>query len=343
MVSVLVPVRNEEQYIVGCIQSLLAQDYPQERFEIIVLDGASTDGTEGVIRQLESRTGRVRYVRNPGILASAALNVGLREAAGDLVVRMDAHGKAPTHYLSTVVRHMIEKHADHVGVKQRALGEGFWSECIARGISTPFGVGGSKHRCSRTDGWDEAGWSGGFWKARVLALGGFDESMGPNDDDEFFFRLMKAGGMTYRTAEVEIDYYCRKTLPHLWTQFYHYGLFKPRVIQKHRLAKIRHFVPALFVCACAVLGIATCFVSGTALWLAGLGAMYGSTSLYFAARQVPAMRYRIAVALPIIFLVLHFSYGTGFLMGIVHFMANDVRKRLKAVYAMVVRTDGLVE
>ena len=101
IISVLVPVHNEEQYIVGCIESLLAQDYPQKRFEIIVLDGASTDGAECLVHQLEVHTGRVRYVNNPGLLASAALNVGLREAVGDIVVRMDTHGNAPAHYLST--------------------------------------------------------------------------------------------------------------------------------------------------------------------------------------------------------------------------------------------------
>src|SRR5262245_54999528 len=174
-VTVLVPVRNEEQYIVDCIESLLAQDYPQELFEIIVLDGASTDGTERLVRQFETHTGRVRYVDNPNIMVASALNVGLREAAGEIIVRMDAHGRAPAHYLSTVVRHLLEKGADHVGVKQHAIGKGFWGECIARGISSPFGVGGSKHRCSTKDGWDEAGWLGGFWKAKVLALGGFDE------------------------------------------------------------------------------------------------------------------------------------------------------------------------
>ncbi len=295
----------------------------------IVLDGASTDGTERLVRQLEAHTRRVRYVNNPNVLVSAALNVGLREAVGDIVVRMDAHGKAPMHYLSTVVRHMLEKGADHVGVKQHAIGEGFWGECIARGISNPFGVGGSKHRCSTTDGWDEAGWLGGFWKAKVLALGGFDESVGPNEDDEFFFRIQKAGGGIYRTAQVEIDYYCRKSLTQLWVQFYRYGFFKPPVIWKHSLAKVRHFVPGMFALAFGVLGVAACFASAAVLWLAVLGATYGVTSLFFAVREVRTTRFKVAFALPIIFALLHFSYGTGFLIGAVQFWARHILKLLK--------------
>lgn len=329
-VSVLVPVHNEEHYIVGCIKSLLEQDYPRERFEIIVLDGGSKDGTACLVHQLEAQTGRVRYVYNPSILASAAMNLGLQEAHGEIVVRMDAHGKAPGHYISTVVRHMSEKGVDHVGVNQHAVGEGFWGECIAIGLSNPFGVGGSKHRCSKSDGWDEAGWSGGFWKARVLALGGFDESIGPNDDDEFFFRIQKSGRRLYRTKEVQVDYYCRKTLAQLWVQFYRYGFFKPPVIWKHGLAKVRHFVPPIFVFTCAMLGVAACFLNAAAICLAVLGVVYTSTSLFYALREVRVSRYAVVFAQPAIFAVLHFSYGTGFLIGAVRFGLGGILKRLTA-------------
>ena len=334
-ISVLVPARNEEQYIVGCLDSLLAQDYSQEHFEIIVLNGASTDRTGDLVRQIEAaHRARIRYLENPGIRASAALNIGLRAAVGDIVVRMDAHAKAPAHYLSTVTRHLLEKRAFHVGVKLRTVGEGFWGACIAQSMSNPFGTGGSKHRCSTKDGWDEAGCLGAFWRAKVLALGGFDESFVLNEDNEFIFRIQKAGGRVYRTAEVEIEYYCRKTLTHLWIQFYRYGLFKPPIIWKHRLAKLRHFVPPLFVLTCVLLGLAAFWVSGMQTWLAVLGGGYLIASFFFAVRTMRTVHYRVAFALPVAFAVMHFSYGCGFLVGTIRLWIGGLLKWSKKVSSL---------
>jgi succinoglycan biosynthesis protein ExoA len=86
MVSVLVPVRNEERYIGVCLESILAQDYPPEKLEILVMDGNSTDGTVSIVRNFAKTTGQVRCINNPGQLASAALNIGILASAGSILI-----------------------------------------------------------------------------------------------------------------------------------------------------------------------------------------------------------------------------------------------------------------
>jgi succinoglycan biosynthesis protein ExoA len=338
MVSVLVPVRNEERCIGVCLESILAQDYPPEKIEILVMDGNSTDATVSIVRNFAKMTGRVRCIDNPGQLASAALNIGILESAGSILIRMDAHGKAPSNYVSCVVKHLLGRNVDHVGVKQRAVGTSFWGRSIAFGMTNSFGVGGSKHRCALNDGSEEAGWSGGFIKSRLVRMGGFDETVGPNDDDDFFFRLQKSGGTLYRTAEVEIDYYCRTSLWLLWNQFYRYGYFKPHVICKNRHAYPRHFVPPFFVAALLMLTLLSTWNSLAAGALAILGGLYGGVSLMLAARAVQHVGVSVAASLPITFAVLHVSYGSGFLLGLVRLIVRGLPQPCQLIRAPVQST-----
>ena len=87
--SIVIPVRNEEKYIKETLTMLTAQEYPTKRYELIVVDGMSTDKTKDVVTRFREENGNVniKLLDNPGILSSCARNIGIRESSGQLIGR----------------------------------------------------------------------------------------------------------------------------------------------------------------------------------------------------------------------------------------------------------------
>jgi succinoglycan biosynthesis protein ExoA len=316
-VSVLVPMFNEERYITRCLESLFRQDYPRDRYEILVIDGDSSDASPTLVAQMRTQHPEIRILRNQGRFVAKALNMGIRQARGEIIVRMDAHAAAPPHYISVCVKYLLADQIDHVGGIMKPVGNSYWGQSIALATSCPFGIGNSKHRTSRRKGDDEAGWLGAFWKKTLLAIGGYDESMRVNEDDDLSYRLLKEGKKILRTPELEIIYFCRSSLAGLWIQYFRYGFWKVSVIQKYgKLTSIRHLVPAGFVLI-LVTALSFSFFSPyfSYLLLAILG-MYALVSSTCALHVALKSGFHYVLSLPIIFLTLHLSYGTGFILGL---------------------------
>lgn len=328
-VSIIIPMLDEEKHIVQCLETLLQQDYPRGRYEILVIDGCSVDASSALVSQAANLFPQIRMLRNPGRIAAKALNIGLREARGDIVARMDAHALAPPNYISTCVKYLLQNKADNVGGIMKAEGRGLWGRSIALGTSCPFGVGNSKHRCSDREGYDEAGWLGAFWKATLLAIGGYNELVGVNEDDELNYRLLKKGGKVFRTPEIKITYICRQSLINLWIQYFSYGYWKVKVIQNYgRLTDIRHVMPSVFVIALIVsLFFGFVFQPAAYFFLAVL-ASYASVSTAYAMRISYKAGWFYILSLPIVFAILHFSYGIGFCMGLLNFLVSTSRNRV---------------
>ncbi len=98
IVSVIVPVHNQEKYIGRCLRSLISQNYPRDAFEIIVIDDGSRDRTPYA---LELFHGEVTLVRNDANLGlPASLNRGIRAASAPYVVRVDADDYVNSSFLS---------------------------------------------------------------------------------------------------------------------------------------------------------------------------------------------------------------------------------------------------
>lgn len=323
-VSVIIPMFNEERYITQCLESLLRQDYLGDRYEILVIDGGSSDASPALVAQMRTLHSQIHVLKNPDRITAKALNIGIRQARGEIIVRMDAHALAPSNYVFRCAKYLLEDRADHVGGIMQPVGNGYWGQSIAVATSSPFGVGNSKHRCSRIEGDDEAGWLGAFWKKTLLTTGGYDELMKCNEDDDLNYRLLKEGKRVFRTPELELTYFCRSSLHGLWIQYFRYGFWKVRVIQHHgKLTSIRHLVPAAFV----VVLITAIFLSPFLrhflyAFLAIVGVHVLASNLYsiaYAIRMGVKFKLQYSFSLPIIFLTLHLSYGTGFVLGLLKF------------------------
>jgi len=315
------PVRNEAAHIGRALGAVFAQDYPADRLEVVVADGLSTDGTRERLEELRSRHPNLKVVDNPRGIAPTALNAALREAGGEIIVRVDGHCEIATDYVRRCVGHLRAGSAEAVGGSVTTLGENALGEAIALAMSSRFGVGGSAFRTvqGRTLLVDTVPFPA--YPREVLdRTGPFDEELVRDQDDEYNYRLRKGGGRVLLAHDVQSRYYSRGSWTGLWRQYFQYGYWKVRVLQKHpRQMKARQFVPALFVAALGGSAAAAPFVPlGRAALLAIVGA-YAAGNGAATLRAARAGGWRLARMLPGAFSILHLSYGSGFLVGLARF------------------------
>ncbi len=329
LVSVVMPVRDEAAFIERSLGAVVAQDYPAERFEVLVVDGMSGDGTRDVVGRISEATPRprIRLLDNPGRTAAKALNAGLAEARGEVIVRVDGHCEIAPDYLSRSVEALAAHGAGCVGGPLTTIGDGVVSGAIAAAMSSRFGVGGSAFRVAGDGG--RAGTDRvrevdtvafPAWPKRVMdAAGPFDEELVRNQDDEYSYRLRKLGHRVLLVPAIRCRYYSRGSLGSLWRQVFQYGFWKVRVLQKHpRQMRPRQFVPPAFVAWLLVSAPAAWTAPGAAALALGAGA-YLAADLAASAVLARRLGWRHLPILPAVFPCLHLGYGAGFLAGLVRF------------------------
>lgn len=325
IVSVVMPVRNEAGFIARSLGCVLAQDYPSDRMEVIVADGMSDDGTRELVHAAARRDRRVRLVDNKGRIAPTALNAALAGARGTIIVRVDGHTEIASDYVRQCVLELERTGADNVGGRMEAEGSGAVRRAIAAATSSPFGVGGARFHYSKAEEWVDTVYLGAWRRATFDNLGLFDEELVRNQDDEFNYRLRAAGGRILLSPRIHSRYYGRSSLSSLARQYFQYGFWKVRVLQKHPLQmRLRQFVPPLFVLALiatSALVLAFPAAPATRLLVLGLAAIYLLADA--AAAVVETRRQGASPALlALVFPILHVAYGTGFLAGLVRFMGR---------------------
>jgi cellulose synthase/poly-beta-1,6-N-acetylglucosamine synthase-like glycosyltransferase len=321
------PVRNEAAFIARGLGAVLAQDYPAERMEVIVVDGMSDDGTREVVRSFAERHPNLRLLDNPGQIVPKGLNLALRQMTGEIIVRVDGHCEIAPDYVSRCVECLEEEEADGVGGPIETIGSTLSARAIALAMSSMFGVGGSAFRTIKDRRMFVETVAFPAYTRRAIELAGwFDEELVRNQDDEYNYRLSKLGGRLLLAPEIRSRYYSRSTFRSLWRQYFQYGYWKVRVMQKHpRQMRLRQFAPPLFVAALLVaLALALLSTLG-ALALALLLVTY--TTANIAASVIAARRAGVGLRaglclLPLLLLAhptLHVSYGAGFLVGLARF------------------------
>jgi glycosyltransferase involved in cell wall biosynthesis len=318
-VTVVMAVRNEGAFLQKSLGSVLAQDYPADRLEIILADGMSEDGTRAAAEAMRDRHSGLTVIDNPGRVVATGLNAAIRRARGDVVVRVDGHTEIAPDYVRQCVDALERTGADNVGGRMNAVGAGPFGEAVAIATSSPFGVGGARFHYSAEEEWVDTVYLGAWRRDVFERIGLFDEELVRDQDDEFNYRLRAAGGRVLLTPAVKSLYTVRGRPARLWRQYFEYGLWKVRVLQKHpRQMQPRQFVPPAFAASLVALAAGAPF-SRVARWgLAGVGGAYAAANLAAAAsasRRKPARAPLVSLA----FGILHLSYGFGFLTGLLRF------------------------
>jgi glycosyltransferase involved in cell wall biosynthesis len=327
------------------LDSVLATAYAPGRYEVLVADGMSDDGTRAILEEYARRHPVIRIVDNPRKSAAAALNTAIPHARGELIVRMDAHAVYPASYLPALVEHLERSGADNVGgvCLTRPANGSTKAAAIAIGLAHPFGVGNSYFRI----GTDRPRWVDtvpfGCYRRDVFErIGLFDEALVRNQDDEFNFRLLRRGGRILLAPDVTCEYFGRPTLSALWRMFYQYGYYKPLVARKvGAVLTIRQLIPALFVGAVAVFGILAVWSDlGRSLARATLAA-YATLTVLVAMQAAAKHGMGPAVWLAVVFPVLHVGYGLGFLRGVVDFLIRARGTGTRAASAGLATSESL--
>jgi glycosyltransferase involved in cell wall biosynthesis len=318
-VSVIVPCRNEERYIGLCLDSILATTYPRDDLEVLVVDGRSDDRTREVVARYAERRPWIRLLDNPRRVVPAALNLGIRAATGEVVVRMDAHVLYPRDYISKLVEALASSGAENVGgrVVTVPADTSATARGIAAALSHPFGVGNSYFRIGAArPRWVDTVPFGCYRRDVFRRLGLFDEELVRNQDDEFNHRVIKSGGRVLLRPDVVAHYFARGSYRQLARMYYQYGYFKPLASRKvGRVMTLRQLVPPAFVLGMSGLALAAPLWSPAAAAAALVAALYASAALICAAKPALAHGARCALALAAAFPVIHVSYGFGFLRG----------------------------
>jgi glycosyltransferase involved in cell wall biosynthesis len=320
-VSVIIPIRNESAYIERGLRAILDQDYPVDRMEILVTDGMSTDNTRSLIRDFAALHPKmkIQILDNLGKIVPAGMNIGLRKAKGEIIIRVDGHTVIAPDYVRQCVEALLRTNADNVGGKMNAIGSTLFGRAVALATSTPFGIGGGRFHYSNQEEWVDTVYMGA-WPRRVFEkIDLFDEELVRNQDDEFNYRLRASGGKILLSPAIRSEYTVRSTPRGLLRQYYQYGFWKVRVLQKHPChMSLRQFVPPVFVLA--LLGsifLALFPVSRPLSPIIPL--LYLIANLLASICTAFRRGWQYLLSLPFVFAILHISYGLGFLVGLVKF------------------------
>ena len=320
-ISLLLPIRNEEVYIPACLNSLRAQDYPANQIEILVADGMSTDNTRQIVTDWMQQDRRVRIYDNPQQIVPTGLNLLIPQAKGDILIRVDGHCVLASDYVSKCVRHLLNGGVDGVGGPMHSIGQDFISQATAIAMSSKFGVGNSSFRTEtgQTKLADTVPFPA-YTREIIEKVGLYDEELVRNQDDEYNYRIRKAGGKILLAEDVHSDYFSRGSLAKLWKQYFQYGFWKVRVFQKHpKQMSPRQFVPPLFVLALLSAAVLAFAVAWGWYALVGLFGVYVFACLAAAFFYGKGQKTGVVLLLPLAYTIIHTSYGLGFLLGLLRF------------------------
>ncbi|MGB7539223.1 MAG: glycosyltransferase family 2 protein [Anaerolineales bacterium] len=332
-ISVLIPCRNEERTIEQVLEALHRQSFPAGRIEVIVADGRSTDGTreriEGFARAHPGWA--LRWVDNPGLSAPAGLNAALREAHGEIILRMDAHAIPDPDYVEQCVRAFERSGCDGVGggISIQPGGGGVVARAIAAAVANPFATGGVRYRSGGTEGEVDTVPFAAFRRDVFRRVGGFNERVPVNEDYEFNYRVRAAGGRIFFSPAIRSRYIARGDLAALVRQYYFYGRQKAVMLSFHpKSIRLRQLIPALFAPSLAVLGAGSFLLPPLAIILGLELLAYAAVSAGFAGREA-AVRKDAALfpTLMLIFFCIHSAWGVGFWIGAARSLGRLFRGR----------------
>ena len=319
-VSVIIPIKNEEKYISNTLLSIINQKYDSD-LEIIISDGLSDDGTLRIINKLQEKYFNIKLITNNAQIVSSGFNKALNIASGDIIIRVDGHSSLGPDFIENSVRILNEKDISCVGGPTKHFSNTFIGKNISVAQCSYFGAGGASFRTGIKDGkFVNTLAFGAYNRSEFLKVGGYDEELIRNQDEEFNYRIIQNGGKIWIDPSIISFYYVRNSLLKLFSQYFYYGFYKVRVIQKIKsIFSLRHFIPVIFVLTLhAFLAIGIFQNKLFPVYI--LGGIYLLASITFSVYESIKHHSKSLILLPIIYFIMHFSYGLGFLFGFFYFI-----------------------
>lgn len=326
-VSIIIPCRNEENFISRCLDSILANNYPKEKMEILVVDGMSQDATREIVGTYIKKYPFIRIFDNPKRVTPSALNIGIKSSLGAIVIRMDAHATYKEDYIVKSVTNLEKYHADNIGgiweifpQKDTVMGRG-----IAKIMASYLGTGNAYYKIGikKTKVVDTVPF-GCYRKSLFDEIGFFNENLVRSQDMEFNIRLKKANKKVVIFPEIVGRYYVRSTLKSFFLHNFKDGIWSIYPLKFVKVSfKLRHYIPLIFV-----LLLASLFLLGM-LSEIFLMLFFLATAVYIIAilfvsfiTSIEERDVRYLVSMPLAFFARHFGYGIGEVVGAVKLLGK---------------------
>jgi succinoglycan biosynthesis protein ExoA len=321
-VSIVIPMFNESRHIEALVSNIAEQDFTGE-VETIVADGRSTDDSVRRVREAATRAGiLVTVIDNPQRWVSTGLNSCIRQATGDLIVRLDCHTRYPTDYVTQLVNAAQETGAASVGGLAIPVGRTRGERAVASAMDSPFGgVHWSRHAGNAERVEVDVIYVGSYRPPALKEVGLFDESLVRNQDDELSFRIRRAGGRIILDPAIRGYYTPRGSYGAVFRQYYEYGLWKIPVMLRHRqVTSARSLAPLALVTSLVTLGLAAGVSPRARALLRAEAIGYSLSALAFAlaAARRRQESLRVVPRVALVFPTFHLAYGIGLVRGLVN-------------------------
>lgn len=337
MVTLAVPLLDEGLRLPGLLAAILAQDYPRDRMQVMLVDGGSQDGTRDLALEVSQRYAFIGVLDNPRRVAAAGLNCALSQAEGEIFLRLDARTRPASDYVGACVGALDSATPDLAGVGGPQVAAGASeAACIhALALNHPFGVGGPAYRRASQPTLSDTIYLGAYRTGWLRRAGGWDEAFASNEDYELNTRLREAGGKLLVDPAIQADYLARDSLASLARQYFHYGRWRTLTIRRHpRAWRWRHLAPALLAAVLFAAFLLAPWTPWPLFLLAGAYlALDVTASLQIALNPLLVNFYswakpevlppqpvhygmRAFPRLLLVFPVLHLSWGVGFWLGV---------------------------
>jgi succinoglycan biosynthesis protein ExoA len=320
----VIPCRDEGEFITDLLDAVRAQDHPP--LETIVVDNGSTDTSAAIVQAYATRHPEMplHVMHCPREGAAAAMNTGIRAAAGEVIVRIDGHSRPRPDYIRRAVAHLQDPKAGVIG--------GVWeivpgaptlrARAIALAVSSRLGSGGAAYRHSdarRTPTDVDTVPFGCYSRALWKALNGYDDDLLVVEDGDFNYRVRQAGYRVILDPDIRCTYFPRRHMRTLGRQYLRYGWWKIPMLLRHPGAvRIRQLVPLGFVTTLLVLSITSLWVPAARTLLSAVLAVYAAAILGGALRAARRGRdLRLWLPIAAAFVIIHLAWGLG---GLTHLL-----------------------
>lgn len=344
-VSLCVIAYNEENSLVHLFSNILEQTYPHGEMEIVFVDSASTDNTRQVMlrfqKEYKEQFRSILVLDNPKKILPCGWNVALEHFTSDVILRIDAH--------ATIEKNFVQKNMENLeagedivgGYRPNVIeGEGALPRLLLLAESSMFGSSIASYRRNAKKTYTNSLFHAAYRRSVFAKVGGYNENLARTEDNEMHYRMRQAGYRLCFDPEIVSYQQTRPTLKRMLKQKYANGYWIGLTVGIcPKCLSLFHFVPFVFV-----MGIL--FTSMLALFHMPFFAMlmwgaYGLVAILMSILSIlPEKKHMIQILLPILFLLLHVSYGVGTLVGLIQMpffrrthrtceRVEEVKERLK--------------
>lgn len=327
-VSVVVGIRNEERYIEECVESLLSLDYPKDSYEIIIVDGMSTDKTRDFVQKYP-----VRLILNKKKNVAAARNLGVENSRGNLVAFTDGDCKVDSQWLKILV-HEMQSAPDNVacvgGPNLVFDTDPMFGRVVGYAQETFLGSGGSAQSQNSTKKhyvYSLPNCNAMYKKSAIQEIGFFDEKFSLGQDGDLNYRICKTGSKFLYIPEAQVLHHRRGTFKSFSVRMFKYGMWMAELFKKHgEFVRWYAFLPSIAIIFAAVLLISSIVYHTPIALLFAMMTIYFILVLITSIQVIYKMRSKYGLFALFVLPIQHTSYGLGFLYSFAHSLSQSKSK-----------------